>query len=224
MDGGKYFNRVQSGSFEHRSMAAALRVQHGSNWTIPVLNSMGITSGLDQLEKVTNRRKRKHERDSARKLSLRYKKQRLAARYGPSEADSTEDSSYGSNPAEVDVTQDELLRLCREHLQRMKMTVEELNGVIERTTEQAEDDSREWFVLRRERVTASSFGEVIKRRKSFAPLVKRIRYHKQINTAAMRYGRDNEPVAREAYATKLQKEHHSGVVVTRTGFHIDHLV
>ena len=29
MDGGKYFNRVQSGSFQHRSMAAALRVQYG---------------------------------------------------------------------------------------------------------------------------------------------------------------------------------------------------
>ena len=26
MDGGKYYNRIQSGSFQHRSMAAALRV------------------------------------------------------------------------------------------------------------------------------------------------------------------------------------------------------
>ena len=32
MDGGKYFNHVQSGSFHHRCMAAALRVQCGPNW------------------------------------------------------------------------------------------------------------------------------------------------------------------------------------------------
>jgi len=47
-------------------MTAALRVQHG---TIPVLNFMGITSGLDHLEKVTNRRKWKNDLDSARKFS-----------------------------------------------------------------------------------------------------------------------------------------------------------
>ena len=43
---------------------------------------------------------------------------------------------------------------------------EELNGIIECTSEQVGDDSREWFMLRRQRVTTSSFGEIIKRRKS----------------------------------------------------------
>ena len=32
MDGGKFFNWVQGGSFQHRSMAAALRVQLGPEW------------------------------------------------------------------------------------------------------------------------------------------------------------------------------------------------
>ena len=109
MDGGKLFNRVQSGSFEHQSMAAALRVQHGTGWTIPVMHSMGITSGLEQLEKLTNRRKQKHDLDSARKVSLKYKKQRLEVRYGTSVADSSPDSSYGSMPVEKDLDQDELL-------------------------------------------------------------------------------------------------------------------
>ena len=203
-------------------MAAALRVQHGTEWTIPVMHSLGITSGLEQLEKVTSRRKRKHDLDSAR---LKYKKQRLEVRYGTSVANSSPDSSYGSMPAERDLTQDELLRLCREHLQRMKMSVEEINDIIKGTTDQAEDDSGEWFVLRQESVTASFFGEIIKKRSSFVPLLKKIRYKNKFpQTAAMRYGHDNEPIAREAYAAKLQMEHHSGVVVTRTGFHIDHLV
>ena len=78
------------------------------------------------------------------------------------------DSSYGSVPAEKDLDQDELLRLCREHLQRMKMSVEEINDIIKGTTDQAEDDSGEWFVLHQECVTASL---VIKRQSSFVPLV-----------------------------------------------------
>ncbi|XP_065906075.1 uncharacterized protein [Dysidea avara] len=36
MDGGKYFNRVQSGSFQHRCIAAALRVQCGPDWIAQV--------------------------------------------------------------------------------------------------------------------------------------------------------------------------------------------
>ena len=32
MDGGKFYNRIQSGSFNHRCMAAALRVQCGPRW------------------------------------------------------------------------------------------------------------------------------------------------------------------------------------------------
>ena len=37
-------------------------------------------------------------------------------------------------------------------------------------------------------------------------------------SAAMKYDHDNEPVVWEAYTVKLQTEHHSGVVVTRTRF------
>ena len=107
----------------------------------------------------------------------------------------------------------------------MKMSVEEINDMIKGTTNQAEDDSGEWFVLCQECVIASLFGEVIKRQSCFVPLVKKIRYKNKFpQTAAMRYGHENEPIAQEAYAAKLQVEHHSGVVVTRTGFHIDHLV
>ena len=63
MDGGKFFNRIQSGSFQHQCMAAALRVQHGPGWIGTVLMSMGIpTEGSG---------------DAARKISLKYKKQRL---------------------------------------------------------------------------------------------------------------------------------------------------
>jgi len=44
MDGGKYFNRIQSGSFQHRAMAAAIWVQQGLGWIIAALGHFGIHS------------------------------------------------------------------------------------------------------------------------------------------------------------------------------------
>ena len=69
MDGGKFYNRIQSGSFQHTSMAAALRAQHGPGWTATVLMAIrNNTAELDVLDQFTNRRKQKHVKDSARKL------------------------------------------------------------------------------------------------------------------------------------------------------------
>ena len=43
---GEYFNRIQGGSFQHRSMAAALRVQHGPGWITTALGYFGVRSEL----------------------------------------------------------------------------------------------------------------------------------------------------------------------------------
>ena len=72
MDGGKYYNRIQSGSFQRGSMAAALLVQFGSDWTTSILNNFGIHSTV--CDEFFNSRKRKHDRNSARKISVKYKK------------------------------------------------------------------------------------------------------------------------------------------------------
>ena len=51
-----------------------LRVKHGPGWTASVLMAMDNTSELNLLDQLfTNRRKRKHVKDSARKNSLKYK-------------------------------------------------------------------------------------------------------------------------------------------------------
>ena len=119
VDGGKFYNRIQSGSFQHRSMAAALWVQYGPGWTTSVLSSLGIQSSI--CDKFTNRRKRKHDKDSARKTPLKYKKQRLMTQYGQPTLNSSPDTSYGSDPAKPDVSADELKRLCQEHLARLQL-------------------------------------------------------------------------------------------------------
>ena len=102
-------------------MAAALRVQFGPGWTTSILNSFGIQSTL--CDKFTNSRKRKHDRDSARKITLKYKKQRMMKRYGQQTVKSSPDPSYGSNPAEPDIPADELKRLFQEYLMRLQVAV-----------------------------------------------------------------------------------------------------
>lgn len=119
MDGGKFYNRIQSGSFQHRSMAAALRVQNGPGWTTSILNHLGLQSSI--CDKFTIGRKRKHDKDTARKILLKYKKQRLMTRYGQSTVNSSPDTSYGSDPAEPDISANELKRLCQEYLTRLQV-------------------------------------------------------------------------------------------------------
>ena len=225
MDGGKFFNRIQSGSFQHRCMAAALRIQYGSGWTTTVLQSIGLTDDLELSNQFTIRRKRKHNRDWARKVCLKYKKQRLEARYGSSVVNSP-DSSNGSLPAEPDIPQNELFQLCLERLERIQKTAKQIEEISELTAEQADDESGEWMMLRRERVTASSFGDIVKRRTStsFVPLVTKFLYGKQWITPAMQYGHNNKPIAHEVYIAKQRDEYNKTVFVSKTGLHIDCLV
>ena len=132
MDGGKYFNRVQSGSFQHRSMAAALRVQYGPGWTTSILHQIGIKS--QPQEEYTKRRKRKRDLDNARKVCQKYKKRRLESR-GHTCTDSSLDSSYGSSPAEPDIPVTELLWLCKEHLGRFKVSSEDIDTICRSTVD-----------------------------------------------------------------------------------------
>ena len=90
MDGGKAFNCIQSGSFQHRCMAAALRVQYGAGWVAHVWNLM-FQSPSDIMNVFAAQRKRKHFLDTARKVTHKYKKQRLLSKSGKSKPD----SSYG---------------------------------------------------------------------------------------------------------------------------------
>ena len=120
MDGGEFYNRIQLGSFQHRCMAVALCIQYGPGWTTSILNNFGIQSSI--CDNFTTTRKQKQDRDSACKISLKYKKQRSMTSYGPQAINSaTTDPTYGSNPVEPDVCADELKRLCQEYLARLQV-------------------------------------------------------------------------------------------------------
>ena len=76
MDGGKVFNRIQSGSFQHRSMAAALRLQLGPGWVSTVWEREFGEPGNCSLTFRQNI-KQKFQLEKARKTSDKYKRQRL---------------------------------------------------------------------------------------------------------------------------------------------------
>jgi len=103
MDGGKFYNRIQSGSFQHWSMAAALRVQHGTEWLAKFWKCFSDENEI--LNTFSNNRKRQHIQDTARKVSEKYKKVRLLSKNTPNAKGFI---LYGDAPAEVGPTPDEL--------------------------------------------------------------------------------------------------------------------
>ena len=216
MDGGKFFNRIQSGSFQHRCMAAALRVQYGSGWVAHAWRLM-FQSPSSIMDIFAARRKRKHFLDSARKVTLKYKKQRLLSKSGHSKPD----SSYGNAAIHPDIPTAELDQLCEDYLYRLNVTEQEQQKLAIETHRQSDDATGRWAQERRIRITASHFGEVCKRRASFAPLTIRLLYVQCRETPQMRYGQVNEPHVREQYTLYLKSNHHPDASVATTGIHVD---
>ena len=119
-----------------------------------------------------------------------------------------------------------MFQLCLECLERIQKTAKQIEEISELTADQADDKSGKWMMLRCERVTASSFGDIVKRRAStsFGPLIMKLLYGKQWITPAMQYGHYNESVAHDAYIVKQADEYNRTVFVSKTGLHIDCLV
>ena len=120
-------------------------------------------------------------------------------------APAPQDSSYGDAPAEEGPTPEELQMLCKDYVQRLQVNESEQQGIAIRTVQQADDISGEWHRERVDRITASNFGTVCKRRESYAPLTKRILYNGIRDTKQMRYGRQHEDDARNEYRESFKQ-------------------
>ena len=133
---------------------------------------------------------------------------------------STKDSTYGDTPAEPDIDQDELKRLCSDYVNRLVVTEQQQQAIAIRTVHQADDPTGEWKRQRHGRVTASTFGRICKQKASYAPLTISILYRKPRETPAMRYGILHEGEARQSYAEYLKSIHQQSSVAM-TGIHVD---
>ena len=77
-----------------------------------------------------------------------------------------------------------------------------------------------WFDVRRHRLTASMFGEVMRRKTGTPPdsLVLRILEHKHFTSAALEWGMKNEPVAIQKYVEMQLACGHDGLSAFPSGF------
>ena len=109
------------------------------------------------------------------------------------------------------------------HYASLQVTSEEINQITIRTVDQGDDQSGEWVVQQGENVTAT-FGDIVRQKAAYAPLIARLLYGMPRRTKAMQYGHDNEPRAHDLYCKYLHKFLHHQESVERTGFHIDYKV
>lgn len=151
-------------------MAAALRLQLGPDW-VAKLWQRQFDNPDEVMLKFGRSRKRKHVNDCARKISDKYKRQRLAKRHQLTAVTSQPDHTYGKNSAEPDLEPTALKTLCKEYLGRLTVTEEQSAQIASRTVLQAEDITGEWELQRKGRLTALHFGEVAKRRAAYTPLL-----------------------------------------------------
>ena len=221
MDGGKMFNRIQSGSFEHRCTAAGLRVQLGPKWGAASWSKVtGLTAG-SVLTDVTEAAEWRHSCDTNRKRGTSYKETRATVKYRKNADGSKEAShSYGENAQQPDLALDELRCLCKDFKKGLEVTQAEADQVECETHGQA--DCSRWYDVRRRRITASNFGKISRRRPTtkVSGQVKILLYDsgKVIRSPALQWGRDNEPVARRAYSQYQNTNGHSGLSTQASGF------
>ena len=105
----------------------------------------------------------------------------------------------------------------------LQVTSAEINQITIRTVDEGDDQSGEWIVQQCGRVTASTFGDFVRQKVAYAPLVARLLYSKPLRTKAMQYGHNNEPRACDLYCEYLHKFRHHQASVEKTGFHIRRL-
>ena len=79
-DGGKFFNRIQSGSFQHRTYGAALRYQLGPDWSSKVWpKSTGSEAG-DIAKAFGDSMVHQHKKARKRKMTAEYQEKRKKAK------------------------------------------------------------------------------------------------------------------------------------------------
>ncbi|XP_076545845.1 uncharacterized protein LOC117609781 [Osmia lignaria lignaria] len=114
------------------------------------------------------------------------------------------DKYYGPNSQRPDLPSDMLLQLRKEHFQKLADNAK--NRTIIETNTREQNDSDLWRTLKEEMLTASNFGAVCRMRQttSCAAMVKNILYPPFVDTAAMKYGRDKEHIARKDVANAMK--------------------
>ncbi|KAF2890854.1 hypothetical protein ILUMI_15319 [Ignelater luminosus] len=107
------------------------------------------------------------------------------------------DKSYGENCEKPDMSPEDFKIEARTFLEQLAKTEGEIQEIQTQTKNQRESDI--WYLERRNRLTASTFGEVCKRRNttSCKSLVERIRCPRPFYARSIEWGIKNEKLTIE---------------------------
>jgi len=193
--GGKRINFGARGSYNARIAGAVL--QHNTQQVLTQLHKSVCKTVPSIIENMEKRRQVKVTRNrECRKEEGRPKK--LKKEKGT-------DCYYGAQSQKPDVPSDVFEVLKQNHLEQLLENGRNWKAIECDTRDQSNCEL--WHSLRKIMLTASNFGVVCRMRPttSCASIVKNILFPPSIDTAAMKYGRDMEEMAKQDLAAKLNK-------------------
>lgn len=209
--GGKRVNYSNRGSYRRRCLGAAQSHTKGPSWHLsPWKQLTGRSPGRIFKMKIAKREKVRARR------ALKYVDGRLSRKRKRPQA-SKPDENYGMQSTTPDINEIEMKSKCEEMVSKLKAEVDsaEKRALLQRqTTGQHENEL--WRESRMNRLTASNFGKVCKRKETTLchNLVKRLLYSQELTSKAILYGRTNEITAIRKY------EQQKSVTVERCGLFV----
>ncbi|XP_066902767.1 uncharacterized protein [Halyomorpha halys] len=202
--GGKQINRGKRGSFTHRTNAAALDFQLGPNWHYQAMKTISNKSPAAIVKRTGQKRER--TRISCRRslfLSRMKQKNKTTAKTSKEQARKIESGShdYGEMAMQLDMEENEMQALKVQKLKQLSLSAEEI-AILEINT-RGQRENEKWHAERKDRLTASNFGLVCKRRSTskWSIVAKKLLYD-QYRSRAMEYGTENELKAIEHFQKK----------------------
>ena len=215
-DGGKQYNRSQSGAWEGRCAGAGLRQNLSPAWgTVAWERATGTEANPVFMTHAKNYTK-EVERDRKRKASDEVKQRRLAIKYRKSNDNSLQArcdyARHDNGPSVHEVNQD----VPANYLQGLMMDYYKANVLVSpakvleieaATRSQGSADelaSNLWMAERRKRITSSVCGQIAKRRSTtkVANLVKTLLYTSFKGNDATKWGISQEQDTQRAYQNR----------------------
>lgn len=196
--GGKQINRGNKGSYTHRSFGAALDFQLGPEWSYKTWKKV-TTSPYSPLKNFGIKKK----------LQTEYKKRSLNNSYNTNGLQkntkkklfqtSKGEEDYGEFCQKIDMDEETFNNEKTIMLSSLQVDNQLQEHIQKVTVGQAEND--QWFEQRKNRLTASNFGAVCKRRSTtkYTSIIQKILYNDEVHTFAIQHGKINEPEAIRKY-------------------------
>lgn len=194
--GGKRINFGKRGSYNARIAGAVLQY-----------NTQQVLTEMHQgMNKIVPANAEKLEKRRQIKVARTRESRQIDGKPKKFKREPGTDRHYGPHSQKPDLPDDVFEQLRQNHVEKLFENGKNWKQIERETTDQSESEL--WLSLRRDMLTASNFGIVCRMRSttSCATTVKNILYPPSIDTAAMKYGRDREEVARKELAAKLNKD------------------